>query len=191
MTWLAGLLTWLTGGDVITGLPQALGDAANTNLIGSIPSRVVIGWALAAGLWYVYEHTPYGRRLLFTGGNRDAARLSGIKVGRVRAIAFVGAALISGVAGLLLAGALGAVDPSSGHSYLLQPYAAAFLGTTVIQFRRFNAWGTVVGVYLLAAGVSGLQLLGVEAWVSDVFNGVVLVVAVVIAALLRRKGGSR
>jgi ribose transport system permease protein len=187
MTWLGGVITAITGGDVITGIPTALGDLANTNLIGSIPSKVVIGWALVAVLWYVYEYTPFGRRLLFTGGNRDAAKLSGIKVGRVRTAAFVGAALISALAGVLLAGALGAVDPTSGHAYLLQPYAAAFLGTTVIQFRRFNAMGTVIGVYLLAVGVSGLQLLGVEAWVSDVFNGAVLVVAVALATIMRRE----
>jgi ribose transport system permease protein len=187
MTWLAGVITAFTGGDVITGLPTALSDLANTEVLGSIPSKVVFGWLLALGLWYVYEYTPFGRRLLFTGGNRDAAKLSGVKVGRVRTLAFVWAALIAGLAGVLLAGALGAVDPTSGHAYLLQPYAAAFLGTTVIQFRRFNAMGTVIGVYLLAVGVSGLQLLGVEAWVSDVFNGVVLVVAVAIATVMRRE----
>jgi ribose transport system permease protein len=187
MTWLAGVITAFTGGDVITGIPAALGDLANTEVLGSIPSRVFIGWGLALLLWYVYEYTRFGRRLLFTGGNRDAARLSGIKVGRIRTAAFVSAALISACAGILLAGALGAVDPTSGHAYLLQPYAAAFLGTTVIQFRRFNAIGTVVGVYLLAVGVSGLQLLGVEAWVSDVFNGAVLVIAVALATLMRRE----
>jgi ribose transport system permease protein len=187
MTWLGGVITAFTGGDVITGLPSVLGDVANTEVIGSIPTRVFIGWALMMLLWYVYELTPFGRRLLFTGGNRDAARLSGIRVGRVRTTAFVSAAIISAVAGVLLAGSLGAVDPTSGHAYLLQPYAAAFLGTTVIQLRRFNAIGTVVGVYLLAVGVSGLQLLGVEAWVSDVFNGAVLVVAVALATVMRRE----
>ena len=187
MTWLIGVIAALTGGDIMTGVPQALGDVANTEVIGSIPSRVVIGWLLVALLWYVYEYTPFGRRLLFAGGNRDAAKLSGLRVGRIRTAAFVGSSVIAALAGVLLLGSLGAVDPTSSGAYLLQPYAAAFLGTTVIQFRRFNAVGTVVGVYLLAVGVSGLQLLGVEAWVSDVFNGAVLVLAVAIATVMRRE----
>ena len=51
MTWLAGVITAFTGGDVITGLPTALGDLANTEVLGSIPSKVVFGWLLALGLW--------------------------------------------------------------------------------------------------------------------------------------------
>jgi ribose transport system permease protein len=86
----------------------------------------------------------------------------------------------------VLAGSVGAVDPNASGAYLLQPFAAAFLGTTVIQFGRFNAFGTAIGLYLLAAGVSGLQLLGAESWVNDVFNGVTLVLAVIIATLMRR-----
>ena len=191
MTLLGGLIIALTGGDVITGLPSGLTTISNTDVLGSIPSRVFLGWLLLLAIWYVYEFTPFGRRLLFTGGNREAARLSGIKVGRVRTTAFVSASLIAAFAGVLLAGALGAVDPVSGHAYLLQPYAAAFLGTTVIQFRRFNAIGTVIGVYLLAVGVSGLQLLGVDAWVSDVFNGAVLIVAVMVATIMRRESLGR
>ena len=56
----------------------------------------------------------------------------------------------------------------------------------MIQFGRFNAWGTVIGLYLLAAGVSGLQLLGASSWVSDVFNGVTLVLAVIFATTMRQ-----
>lgn len=185
MTFLGGAINGYTGGQAISGLPKGLRTIADSEWL-SLPSMVFIAWMFAVVLWYVYEYTPFGRKLLFTGGNRDAARLAGIRVARVRATAFIAAALISGLAGILLAGGLGAVDPTSGGAYLLTPYAAAFLGMTVIQFRRFNVIGTVVGGYLLAVGVSGLQLLGVESWVSDVFNGLVLVAAVTAATLLRR-----
>ncbi len=186
MTWLGGVTIAVTGGQDITGIPHVLGTIANTNLVGTVPTRVFYGWALALILWYVYELTPFGRRLLFVGGNREAAQLSRLRVGRIRTAAFVASSVIAASAGVVLLGALGAVDPTSSGAYLLQPYAAAFLGTTVIQFRRFNVLGTVVGVYLLAVGVSGLQLLGVASWVSEVFNGVVLVAAVAIATVLRK-----
>lgn len=184
MTAIFGLTSLLTSGEVIAGIPGSLSRFANAPVLG-VPAAVWYGWALAAIAWYVYEKTPAGRYLLFTGGNREAARLAGIRVDLTRAGAFVGAALVSAFAGILLSGALGAVDPNVGGAYLLPPYAAAFLGSTTIQVGRFNAVGTVVGLYLLAVGVSGLQLLGAAGWVSDVFNGVALVVAVAFAKLVR------
>lgn len=184
MTAILGFTTWMTAGEVIAGLPPLLTVISNTRIF-SLPAIILYGWVLVAILWYVYEHTPFGRYLLFTGGNREAARLTGVKVRQVRAIAFLLASLISALAGILFAGALGAVDPSISHAYLLPPYAAAFLGSTTIQIGRFNALGTVVGLYLLAIGVSGLQLLGAAGWVTDFFHGVALIVAVAFAKLIR------
>jgi ribose transport system permease protein len=185
MTAILGLTAWMTAGEVIAGLPPFLSDLANVRIL-TLPAIIIYGWALALVLWYVYEHTPFGRYLLFTGGNREAARLTGVKVARTRAIAFVVASFISSVAGVLFAGAIGAVDPSISHAYLLPPYAAAFLGSTTIQIGRFNAVGTVVGLYLLATGVSGLQLMGAEGWVTDFFHGMALILAVAFAKLLRK-----
>ena len=90
------------------------------------------------------------------------------------------------MAGILFAGSIGAVDPSVGHAYLLPPYAAAFLGSTTIQIGRFNAVGTVIGLYLLAIGVSGLQLMGSAGWVTDFFHGAALILAVAFAKLIRQ-----
>jgi ribose transport system permease protein len=185
MTWLGGVTAAFTHGNVLSGLPPSLVNFSNDTWFG-ISRDVFYGWALVLILWYVYEYTPFGRRLLFTGGNRDAARLTGIRVKRMRSYSFILSAMIAGGAGVILAGSVGAVDPTSAGSYLLQPFAAAFLGTTVIQFGRFNAIGTLVGLYLLAAGVSGLNLLGAQTWVSDVFNGGTLVIAVIVATQMRR-----
>jgi ribose transport system permease protein len=170
---------------VIVGLPASLQSISNNTLL-TLPLRVWYGWVLALVLWYVYQFTPFGRRLLFVGGNPSSARLTGIQVRRVKATSFILSALISAAAGIFLAGSLSAVDPTTSGDYLLQPYAAAFLGTTVLQFGRFNSLGTVIGLYLLAAGVSGLELLGVQTWVNDVFNGATLIIAVVAATLMRR-----
>lgn len=185
MTAISGLTTWMTGGEVIAGLPPFLSELANFRIL-TLPAIIVYGWVLALVLWYVYEHTPFGRYLLFTGGNREAARLTGVKVDRTRTMAFILASLISAVAGVLFAGSIGAVDPSVGHAYLLPPYAAAFLGSTTIQIGRFNAVGTVIGLYLLAIGVSGLQLMGSSGWVTDFFHGAALILAVAFAKLIRQ-----
>jgi ribose transport system permease protein len=189
MTALTGLGYAITGTQVIINLPSSLVTMSSYHLFGLLPVAVFYGWALALVLWYVFERTPLGRNLLFVGGNSAASRLIGLPVRRIQIIAFVLAAVISGIAGVVLAGTLGAVDPSVGSQYLLQPYAAAFLGATTIQPGRFNILGTVIGLYLLIVGITGLELAGAATWVADVFNGAALVVAILFARLMGAKGG--
>jgi ribose transport system permease protein len=184
-TVLLGLTQVVTNGETLQGVPQQIQTIAGHLVLG-IPLVAYYGFALALVLWYVYEHTPLGRYLLFVGGGRDAARLTGIPVRRLRMGAFVAAAAICAVAGVLLAGQIGAEDPSIGATYLLPAYAAAFLGATTIKPGRFNALGTVIALYLLATGITGLQLLGAPFWVEPLFNGVVLTVAVTFASLASR-----
>jgi ribose transport system permease protein len=119
------------------------------------------------------------------------ARLAGLNVDRLRMAAFVTSSTIAALAGVVLIGDLGAFDPSIGPSYLLQPFAAAFLGAAALSIGRFNAFGTLIGLYLLIVGITGLQLLGAESWVSDVFNGVALILAVTVARLIGGRGGDQ
>jgi ribose transport system permease protein len=185
MTAIGGLTYGVTNNAVISGLTGSILSFSRLDVLG-LPVAVVYGWGLAIIVWYVFEYTPVGRYLLFVGGNREASRLTGLPVRRLRFLAFVFAGLLSAFAGVLLAGTLGAADPSAGPQYLLPPYAAAFLGTTTIQVGRFNVVGTVVALYLLVVGVTGLVLLGAASWISDVFNGTALVLAVVFARLVGR-----
>ncbi|MDT5199090.1 MAG: ribose transport system permease protein [Mycobacterium sp.] len=175
-TLLGGITTYLTNSNLVTTIPIGLQKFANHQIL-ELPLTVWVGWALAAVLWVVFEYTPLGRYLLFIGGNRAAGTLAGLQVNRLRLISFVSGSFIAAVAGLLLAGSLGSVDPSSSSSYLLAPVTAAFLGTTCIQLGRFNIVGTLVGLYLLAFGITGLQLLGLQGWVTNVFNGAALILA--------------
>ncbi len=182
MTAILGLTYLVTNSEVIGGLPQGLVNFSGTEILG-FPLAAYYGWALAVVMWWVYRYLPIGRYLLFVGGNREAARLAGLPVARIRFFSFVASGVLSAFAGLTLAGTLGAVDPSVGTQFLLPPYAAAFLGTTTIQVGRFNVVGTVVGLYLLIVGITGLQLLGAQPWISNVFNGTALVVAIIFAKL--------
>jgi ribose transport system permease protein len=184
MTLLEGIAFALTNYRVLFGLPDSL-QWLSRNVIAGLPQSAYFGWILLLILWYVYEFTPLGRHLLAIGENAENARLSGIRVDSIRFGSFVAAATISAIAGVLLAGELGAMDPTIGPQYLLTPYAAAFLGSTTIQIGRFNAWGTLIGLYLLVAGITGLELMGTPTWVSSVFNGVALLAAILFARLTR------
>jgi ribose transport system permease protein len=180
----------ITDSRVVVGVPDIFVEMARAKFLG-LPLTTWYAWILVAILWYVYERTPLGRYLLFIGGNRDSARLAGINVERIRIGTFVVSGLVASIIGILLVGNLGAIDPSIGGQYLLSPFAAVFLGATTITVGRFNSLGTVVALYLLAVGITGLQLLGAESWVNNVFNGVALVLAVTLAKLAGRHGKAK
>jgi ribose transport system permease protein len=189
MSIVEGLAFAVTNNQVVTGLPNGLLDLSRHTLF-TLPYGTYYGWILAIVLWYIYEQTPLGRYHLVVGQSRNAATLAGLPVRMVRILGFVGASTICALAGVLLAGTLGAVDPTIGPQFLLQPFAAAFLGATTIKLGQFNVLGTVVGLYLLIVGVTGLQLIGVPPWVSDVFNGGALLLAILLARVASRKAFS-
>jgi ribose transport system permease protein len=153
--------------------------------------QVVILYMLAIGLvvWWLMEHTPLGRYIHAMGGNREAARLAGVRVDRYTAVSLVLASSIAGVAGVLF-GSLNGPSVTYGSALLLPAFAAVFLGSTQITPGRFNVWGTVLALYVLAAGVQGLQYVTGEQWISDMFNGVALIGAVAFAGW-RTVGRSR
>lgn len=179
-TILTGVTLAVSDGQILNTVAQPLVDFVQRQILG-LPLPVYLAFILVIALWYVYEHTPLGRAFFFVGEGREAARLVGLRVDRLRFGAFVASGVISAGAGIITAGQLGAADPSVGPSFLLPAYAAAFLGATTIKPGRFNAWGTVVALYLLVTGVTGLELLGSSSWVQEMFNGIALLIAVTFA----------
>jgi ribose transport system permease protein len=132
-------------------------------------------------LWWILEYTPGGRYLYAVGGNPVAARLAGVRIGRVTMLAFVTSGLIAAFAGIALEATIGTATPNVGDGYLLPAFSAVFLGATQIRPGRVNVLGTLVAIFLLATGVSGLQLAGAPSYVTNLFNGVALIVAVALA----------
>jgi len=184
---IAATVTLLSGGRQILGMPAELGEFGSGRVLGfTYPFLVMIG--LAFIVWYLLERTPLGRRVYATGGNPEAARLSGVRVGAVVVGSLVACAVLTGVAGILITARLTNADPTIGPAYLLPAFTAAFLGSTQFQNGRFNVWGTVLSVYVLAAGVKGLQLSGAPTWIPDAFNGLALLVAVGLASSARIGG---
>jgi len=185
-TFIAGLVQWISDSQTVGGVSDALVDPVTSWKLLGLPLAFFYGLALCIAVWYVLDFTAAGRRLLFVGRGRSVARLGGVRVGHVRWGAFVASGTISAAAGVVYAGTTGGADPSSGASFLLPAFAAAFLGATSIAPGRFNPWGSLVAVYFLVTGVTGLQLLGVESFVQQLFYGGALIVAV---ALSRLTGG--
>jgi len=185
-TILGGLAVGYSGGMILTGtLAKTFSALAQSAPLGvEMPIWYVV--LVAGALYILLEFTATGRHMRAVGGNRAAARLAGISVGRAVTVAFVIAGLVSGFAAIISGSQLGSGQAVIAAGYLLPAYAGAFLGATTITPGRFNVWGTLVGVYLLGAGVAGLQQLGFAPWVQDLFNGAVLLLAVAVSGYLTR-----
>jgi ribose transport system permease protein len=182
-----GLIYYLSGSNTIVGIDQSLSQWTFTSKLLGIPVEFYYGLVIMLVVWYVASFTPLGLRSLFVGQSRDVARLSGIRVSRIRIGGFVLGGLVAGIAGILFLGTTGSADPTASGPYLLPAYAAVFLGATSIKPGRFNALGTGIAVYFLATGVNGLQLLGADNYVQQLFYGAALVIAVVLSRQLGRR----
>ncbi|MEM8842084.1 MAG: ABC transporter permease [Pseudomonadota bacterium] len=182
-----GVILWVSNSGTIAGISMDLVYAVILTRFLGIPLSFWYAVILAVGIWYVFQHTALGRRLLFTGRGREVARLSGVNVARMRAGALIASGAIAGFAGVIYTGMRGASDPTSALAFLLPAFAAAFLGSTAIYPGRFNAPGAFVAVFFLSTGILGLNFLGADSFVQNLFYGGGLVVAVSISQLIRKR----
>jgi ribose transport system permease protein len=184
-TVLGGLTLWISNSATISGVSTHLVDIIIAYKLFGISLAFYYGVLICALLWYAFEYTASGRRLLFVGRGRSVSKLSGINVSRIRIQAMVISGLLAAFAGVVYAGTTGGADPSSSTSFLLPAFAAAFLGATSIMPGRFNPWGTLLAVYFLVTGITGLQILGAQSYVQQLFYGGALLCAVALSQLTR------
>jgi ribose transport system permease protein len=185
---LAGFTTWVSGGvTVFEGIGPSFTNLGNEDLFNFLPIGGLYVIVLAIVLWYLLERTSLGRQLYAVGLGRQAALLAGIRTNRRIVLAFVLSGIVAAAAGVLHTANLGSASPGVGGSFLLPAFAAAFVGQTTIRAGRPNIPGTIVGVFLLAVGISGLQLMGAPSYVSELFNGSALIVAVGLSRLGARR----
>jgi ribose transport system permease protein len=146
--------------------------------------------AVALATHYLLEHTPYGRYLYALGENPVAARLIGLRTNLLGFSTFVVAGLLAAVGGILAVARSGGASPQLGDQVLLPAFAAAFLSAASIKPGRYNVLGLLVAVYFLAVINNGLNLMGVQPYVSSYVNGGALIVGVGMANYLgwKRRG---
>ena len=186
-TILYAIANWHTGGRQIMGLLPKGFIAINATWIAGFPIGFFYVIGLAVILWLVTERLPLGRYLYAIGANAKAAALNGIPVRGYVIGVFVASGLITAFTGVLLASKLRIGQSSVGLDYLLPALVGAFLGSTTIKPGRVNVWGTLVGVIILAVGISGIQQFGAAFFVEPLFNGATLVVAIGIAGYAQRR----
>ena len=184
---LSGFTFALSDGQVIfSGVPEVITYIGQERFLG-LGITVWLTVVIALVLLYMTEHTPFGRKLYATGGSERVAFLAGIRTGRLKIIAFAIAGLLVAIGAVFDLGQGGAANPGFGPDLLLPAYAAAFLGVTSYRPGYYNIPGAIVAILLLAVGFNGLNLLGAPFWVQPIFNGAVLIIAVVTARAEARR----
>lgn len=185
-TIIGGFTFWLSAGATLFGnIPPAFRDLGRGYLAG-IPVPTL--WALGAVLFVtlMLDWTELGRRMLALGGNREAARLTGVPVVPTTIKAFGLCSAMAAAAGLLLTAKLGSAHPTGGNGFLLQAYAAVYLGITAFRDGQPSAAGTLLGTAIIAVVANGLTILGIPNYMQDVLTGLII-----IASVLVRNVGSR
>ncbi len=189
-TILYAIALWHSQGRQIVGVvPDGFYNLDATKIFG-LPITGFYVVALAFALWIIFEYTPMGRYLYAIGASPKAAALNGIPVRRFVMGSFIASGVLTAIAGVLLAAKLRIGQASVGLEYLLPALVGAFLGSTTIKPGRVNVWGTLIGVTILAVGISGIQQFGGSFWVEPLFNGATLLIAIGIAGYAQRKRGA-
>lgn len=157
--------------------------ATVTMIVGKMDLNVGFGVVL----WLITENTPVGRCMYAVGGNPVAAGLNGIRVNKYIILSFMASSVLTGFVGILVAAEQGVGQASVGMDFMLPALVGAFLGSTTIRPGRVNVWGTIVGIAVLAIGISGIQQFGGAFWVEPLFNGATLLLSITLAGYAQRR----
>ena len=189
-TVLYAIALWHSGGRQVVGTLDPNFFLLSGKWVFGLPITGFYVLVVSMVMWLILEFTPVGRYLYAIGANQKAAELNGIPTRKFVVAAFVASGTLSAVAGVLLASKLRIGQASVGLEFLLPALVGAFLGSTTIKPGRVNVWGTIIGVTILAVGISGIQQFGGSFWVEPLFNGATLLIAIGIAGYAQRKKGA-
>lgn len=184
-TVLTGLAFGYTSGSPITQLPKEFTWITLARFLG-IQNPIWFMLIVGAVLWIVLNRTATGQRIQAVGANPKAARLAGIRVDRAKIAAFVIAGVCAALTGVLLASVLGSGTVGAADGYLMDSFAAVFLGSATLRDGEFHILGTLIGVLVVSVGFNGLALLGTPTFWQYIFKGGILVLAVALSTVARR-----
>lgn len=194
LTVYSGLAFMVSGGKTIFGrdIPTAFSGFARSGITltetVSLPSLTIVAALVLLVVWFVLEQTTFGRRLYAVGGNKEAARLAGIRVKRLRFLAFGLSGLGAATAGLMYASRVASANPTQGSGLMLDAIAAVFLGMTMSEEGEPHVLATLLGVLILGVLGNGLTQMSIDSYVREVLIGSIIVLAVAASSIGKAKG---
>jgi ribose transport system permease protein len=158
----------------------------NGDVVG-IPSAVLMFLAVAVGGWILLNRTSYGRHVVAVGGNREAARIAGVKVSRIVFSVYVISGICVAFAAILVSGRLSSASPVFGNLYELDAIAAVVIGGTSLSGGTGTIIGTIIGAFIMSVLTNGLRIMSVAQEWQTVVTGVIIILAVYTDILRRRR----
>jgi len=154
-----------------------------------LPNLVFVFAVAAVAAWFILSKTIVGRYIFAIGSNEEATRLSGVRTMRYKASAYIISGTMAGLAGVVLAARLNSAQPATGFGYELDAIAAAVIGGTSLAGGEGTITGTIIGAFIISVLTNGLRLLNVPQEWQIVVTGVIVIGAVYLDILRRRRNG--
>ncbi len=181
-----GFTMLYTGGHPISNLGEGFAYIGTGSLLG-IPVPVWIATAVVLLAVFITQKTKLGRYIYAIGGNEMAAKLSGIRINRVKLTVYAIGAALAAAGGIIVTSRLDSAQPNAGISYELDAIAAVVIGGTSLNGGKGTVWGTVIGAIIIGVLNNGLVLLNVSPFWQQVVKGGVILLAVIIDKLGEKK----
>jgi ribose transport system permease protein len=158
----------------------------SSDLFG-VPVAGLIAVLMVLAGWYILRYTAFGRSIFAIGGNKEAARVSGINIDRTKILVYMFSGLMAGIAGVVLAGRLNSANALMAEEENLRSIAAVVIGGTNLFGGEGGVFGTLIGALIMGVLANGLNLLNVSAFWQRVIQGVVIILVVVFDMWRRRR----
>ncbi|MCB8878362.1 ABC transporter permease [Acidisoma silvae] len=182
-----GLTLEANGGQSVYSLPAVFTYFGSGTVLGGIPISVIVTVIVFAAGGLLLTKTAFGKSVFAVGGNREAARLAGIRVNLVTFLVYVIAGICVGIASVIIVGRVGAATPTGGVGVELRVIAAIVIGGTSLFGGKGSLWGTLVGVLLIGVINNGLTLLNVDPFLVQFMQSALIFVAVLFDAVNTRR----
>lgn len=183
MTMLRGVtMVYTDGRPISTGFTDVADAFAwfGTGYMFGIPVPVWLMITVFAGIWYLLNHTRFGRYIYALGGNESATLLSGINVDRIKIGVYSICGLLSALAGIIITSRLSSAQPTAGMGYELDAIAAVVLGGTSLAGGKGRIMGTLIGALIIGVLNNALNLLDVSSYYQMIVKAVVILLAVLV-----------
>lgn len=176
----------VTGGMTVTETGENF-KIIGQGYVGPIPNPVCIMLICAVIFWILLDRTRLGRNFYAVGGNMEAARASGINIRKYTILAYMVAGAFIGLAGIVYSSRINAGTPAGAVGYEGQGIAASVIGGIGFAGGTGNAWGAVIGAVVIGIINNILNLMGVNSYVQQIINGLVIIIAVGLDTFTRSK----
>lgn len=181
-----GMCMLLNSGKPVSGFPESLSQIMGAEILG-IPISIIYVFIAYFVMIVVMSKTRYGRYVYAIGGNRDAAKLSGVKVQRIELFTYAIAGLFAAIGGIMLLSRLTYADPNAGNGYEMNAIAATVIGGTAMSGGKGKLVNTFVGAIILGMLTTGLQILNVAVHYQSIITGIAIAGAVYLDKIKERQ----